>query len=150
MVTCPDIWPWSKLQESRVAQGPLSLSAGSRIKRLRPTGARRTPLALLTSASMPGQCPRARVRAMLHNNNPCIQGLYSSVAERQSCQLKVLGSIPSGGCIPCHCLVLGLLATLNDMAMCSVRPATPEHFLTTQSHLLSASIAQWQSVSLVN
>ena len=26
-----------------------------------------------------------------------IGGLYSSVAERQSCKLKVLGSIPSGG-----------------------------------------------------
>lgn len=26
-----------------------------------------------------------------------IQSLYSSVAERQSCKLKVLGSIPSGG-----------------------------------------------------
>ena len=26
------------------------------------------------------------------------QGLYSSVAERQSCKLKVLGSIPSEGC----------------------------------------------------
>ena len=26
-----------------------------------------------------------------------ISGLYSSVAERQSCKLKVLGSIPSGG-----------------------------------------------------
>ena len=26
-----------------------------------------------------------------------LQGLYSSVAERQSCKLKVLGSIPSGG-----------------------------------------------------
>ena len=25
------------------------------------------------------------------------QGLYSSVVERQSCKLKVLGSIPSGG-----------------------------------------------------
>ena len=25
-------------------------------------------------------------------------GLYSSVVERQSCKLKVLGSIPSGGC----------------------------------------------------
>ena len=25
-------------------------------------------------------------------------GLYSSVAERQSCKLKVLGSIPSEGC----------------------------------------------------
>ena len=32
------------------------------------------------------------------------QGLYSSVAERQSCKLKVLGSIPSGGSIlrACH------------------------------------------------
>ena len=34
------------------------------------------------------------------------QGLYSSVAERQSCKLKVLGSIPSGGllqdCISSH------------------------------------------------
>ena len=27
----------------------------------------------------------------------CCQGLYSSVVERQSCKLKVLGSIPSGG-----------------------------------------------------
>ena len=27
------------------------------------------------------------------------QGLYSSVVERQSCKLKVLGSIPSGGLI---------------------------------------------------
>ncbi len=27
------------------------------------------------------------------------QGLYSSVAERQSCKLKVLGSIPSGACV---------------------------------------------------
>ena len=25
--------------------------------------------------------------------------LYSSVVERQSCKLKVLGSIPSGGCM---------------------------------------------------
>ena len=32
------------------------------------------------------------------------QGLYSSVAERQSCKLKVLGSIPSGGSL--HHLVL--------------------------------------------
>ena len=27
----------------------------------------------------------------------CCRGLYSSVVERQSCKLKVLGSIPSGG-----------------------------------------------------
>ena len=27
-----------------------------------------------------------------------INSLYSSVVERQSCKLKVLGSIPSGGC----------------------------------------------------
>ena len=27
------------------------------------------------------------------------QSLYSSVVERQSCKLKVLGSIPSGGCM---------------------------------------------------
>ena len=27
----------------------------------------------------------------------CMQGPYSSVAERQSCKLKVLGSIPSEG-----------------------------------------------------
>ena len=34
--------------------------------------------------------------------NTYVQGLYSSVAERQSCKLKVLGSIPSGGsgCLP--------------------------------------------------
>ena len=30
-------------------------------------------------------------------------GLYSSVAERQSCKLKVLGSIPSGGFVPSSC-----------------------------------------------
>ena len=31
-----------------------------------------------------------------------INGLYSSVAERQSCKLKVLGSIPSGGLCQPH------------------------------------------------
>ena len=37
-----------------------------------------------------------------NDSNFClfIQSLYSSVAERQSCKLKVLGSIPSGGCFP--------------------------------------------------
>ena len=34
------------------------------------------------------------------NSNPQQHGLYSSVAERQSCKLKVLGSIPSGGYYP--------------------------------------------------
>jgi hypothetical protein len=41
-------------------------------------------VALLLADSWIGNCP-------LHNS------LYSSVAERQSCKLKVLGSIPSGG-----------------------------------------------------
>jgi hypothetical protein len=31
-----------------------------------------------------------------------VVGLYSSVAERQSCKLKVLGSIPSGGSFLIH------------------------------------------------
>lgn len=30
----------------------------------------------------------------------CALSLYSSVVERQSCKLKVLGSIPSGGLFP--------------------------------------------------
>ena len=34
---------------------------------------------------------------------PICHGLYSSVVERQSCKLKVRGSIPSGGCLlRCH------------------------------------------------
>ena len=41
-------------------------------------------VAELLADSWIGNCP-------LHNS------LYSSVAERQSCKLKVLGSIPSGG-----------------------------------------------------
>ena len=34
---------------------------------------------------------------MLKSLHETRTGLYSSVAERQSCKLKVLGSIPSGG-----------------------------------------------------
>ena len=34
--------------------------------------------------------------SLVKARHPC-QGLYSSVVERQSCKLKVLGSIPSGG-----------------------------------------------------
>ena len=39
--------------------------------------------------------PKPFSRVELPNNHT---SLYSSVAERQSCKLKVLGSIPSGGC----------------------------------------------------
>ena len=35
------------------------------------------------------------------NSDAHPSGLYSSVVERQSCKLKVLGSIPSGGCMHC-------------------------------------------------
>ena len=40
-------------------------------------------------------------RAFLYffSNFSHISSLYSSVVERQSCKLKVLGSIPSGGCL---------------------------------------------------
>ena len=46
----------------------------------------------------------ARIRARWEVNLGVIvfhacRGLYSSVAERQSCKLKVLGSIPSEGCL---------------------------------------------------
>ena len=47
------------------------------------------------------QCSRASPRpgsAEPRERRPCASiGLYSSVVERQSCKLKVLGSIPSGG-----------------------------------------------------
>jgi hypothetical protein len=37
-------------------------------------------------------------RLKLLETGPNSTCLYSSVVERQSCKLKVLGSIPSGGC----------------------------------------------------
>ena len=44
--------------------------------------------------STPGAWRHAGVRSLLPGER---QRLYSSVVERQSCKLKVLGSIPSGG-----------------------------------------------------
>ena len=85
------------------------------------------------------------------------KSLYSSVAERQSCKLKVLGSIPSGGCMPSSCahqasqsLCLSILATATDLAMRTVWPDRPIYSMASGSIMLRASIAQWQSVSLVN
>ena len=43
-------------------------------------------------------------------------GLYSSVAERQSCKLKVLGSIPSEGCLLC-CMQLYIAGGLCAVAL---------------------------------
>ena len=49
--------------------------------------------------------------------------LYSSVVERQSCKLKVLGSIPSGG------------FACND-AVCMEAPhSSPENFMKTEIEL---------------
>ena len=45
-------------------------------------------------------CVRSCLRQLLYRDvswEEMITSLYSSVAERQSCKLKVLGSIPSGG-----------------------------------------------------
>jgi len=42
-------------------------------------------------------CPQMHGCTPMHTHNGSITCLYSSVVERQSCKLKVLGSIPSGG-----------------------------------------------------
>ena len=43
--------------------------------------------------------PMRRANAMKFHDDIDTHGLYSSVVERHSCKLKVLGSIPSGGCV---------------------------------------------------
>ena len=90
--------------------------------------------------------------------------LYSSVVERQSCKLKVLGSIPSGGyvlsCVTGLLLVrsstgrLSYLAAWNSdrwpAALVARQVKQYWHCAHTAVQLSIASIAQWQSVSLVN
>ena len=46
--------------------------------------------------------------------------LYSSVAERQSCKLKVLGSIPSGGCAASTLQVAMHGGTVNTCVLLAV------------------------------
>jgi hypothetical protein len=63
-------------------------------------------------------------------------GLYSSVAERQSCKLKVLGSIPSGGffaqlLVVCLSMASGLK---RNIAMCEAREIrTPNLLIWSQT-----------------
>ena len=45
------------------------------------------------------QCGQSGFEGCLTTNAISDHCLYSSVVERQSCKLKVLGSIPSGGCL---------------------------------------------------
>ena len=51
------------------------------------------------AGSIPVACLLHNVKILLAENLGLLlaQSLYSSVVERQSCKLKVLGSIPSGG-----------------------------------------------------
>ena len=54
------------------------------------------------AGSIPVACLLHNVKILLAENLGLLlaQSLYSSVVERQSCKLKVLGSIPSGGLCP--------------------------------------------------
>ena len=52
---------------------------------------------LARRARLPWAGARACARALTSTQIFGARGLYSSVVERQSCKLKVLGSIPSGG-----------------------------------------------------
>ena len=58
----------------------------------------------------------ASCKTFLHSRASHSLSLYSSVAERQSCKLKVLGSIPSGGCLM-HTCVRHLRLVIRPMAM---------------------------------
>ena len=65
-------------------------------------------------------------------------GLYSSVAERQYCKLKVLGSIPSGGSV-------ALLAE----SRCTHHPGeVVQHLPTTRTHRRSAAEGGTRSLVL--
>ena len=65
-------------------------------------------------------------------------GLYSSVAERQSCKLKVLGSIPSGGSV-----------TLLAESRCTHHPGeVVQHLPTARTHRRSAAEAGTHSLGL--
>ena len=86
------------------------------------------------------------------------------MAERQSCKLKVLGSIPSGGfvlsCVTGLLLVKSSTSRLSHLAawnsdrwpaaLAARQVKQYWHSAHTAVQLLIASIAQWQSVSLVN
>ena len=70
-----------------------------------PANAPRAAMPPLSSARRPPE----GARFLTPRDQSCVQvrGLYSSVAERQSCKLKVLGSIPSGGWKLCKGTRLG-------------------------------------------
>ena len=85
------------------------------------------------------------------------------MVERQSCKLKVLGSIPSGGfvlsCVTGLLLVRSSTSRLSYLAACNsdgllhwaARQAKQyKQIPFTAVQLSTASIAQWQSLSLVN
>ena len=107
---------------------------------------------------------RRKVFCIIQSCSGIRTGLYSSVAERQSCKLKVLGSIPSGGfvlsCVTGLLLVrsstgrLSYLAAWNSdrwpAALVARQVKQYWHCAHTAVQLSIASIAQWQSVSLVN
>ena len=79
---------------------------------------------------------------------PWGHGLYSSVVERQSCKLKVLGSIPSGGSLISSCNSIG--HELDDLPSFSIReiqitsPAVWSSVLQVVDMLLSDSREQAQ------
>ena len=63
--------------------------------------------------------------------------LYSSVAERQSCKLKVLGSIPSGGLsalLACAVQTLSAAGSRCYRALCGSVKGPPGHGCRSASH----------------
>ena len=76
-----------------------------------------------------------------------VRCLYSSVAERQSCKLKVLGSIPSGGCCS-----RAILPARLDLRTGSCQPRSvgrPCVFLVARPSRLLASACQISNAAAV-
>ena len=85
---------------------------------------------------------RSEVLSIVKSGSGIRTGLYSSVAERQSCKLKVLGSIPSGGFIA---------KSKPDFSRCSQARPAMQAFNKDKAHFsmsLYSSVAERQSCKL--
>ena len=92
-------WRWRTQPKTRRASRQQAQYRGVRMSRaVAKTPPPRPRLLLLAArAHQPRRCWHPGVKILHDALTHAQHSLYSSVAERQSCKLKVLGSIPSGG-----------------------------------------------------
>ena len=82
---------------------------GNGYRRHSARGARQDANSMRRGREQTSQAPPPPPLPLVHSAEPKVTTMepkpntrspYSSVVERQSCKLKVLGSVPSGGCVP--------------------------------------------------